>query len=161
MSANPTEITGASLVDTSGNALRLEHFTYERGPVADYYDANWLRCDITIDTSVIRRTVDGAMLTEDLQKLVSVLMSALESGNEVEFEPLEPYISLEISRNDSRFFVIARLDLNMAIGPVLEYCLECSPDALREFLADLERVAVAFPIRGSPPQITVNTPQLE
>jgi hypothetical protein len=145
---SPTAPTGASLVDTNGNSLRLARFRYEREPVPDYNDSNWLRCDITIDTSAIRRTVDGTMLTEDLRRLISVLNSALASGDEVEFEPLEPYISLVVSREADDFLVTARLDLDMAIGPVLEYDLRCSRVALQSFLADLERAQIAFPIRG-------------
>jgi hypothetical protein len=140
-----------AIVDKSGNALRFDRFAYERSAEAargDYHDANWLRCRITLHAT-IQHSVAASLLTTELNELSRLLKSALASPSEPErtFEPMEPYIELRVSRIERIVNVTARLDLNPAVGPVIEFDYECRPEEIALTIDDLERVQLAFPER--------------
>ena|SRR5450755_1868189 len=144
---------GVAFVDKAGNTLRFENFRYEY-PIGahDYHDANWLHCTIT-STSGITHSVKGFLLTFELQYLAETLRRVLAAPSttaELRFEPMEPYIALRISRNESRnvIDILSRLDLHPALGPVVEFNFECLPSALHNTLADLDLLIADFPIRG-------------
>lgn len=151
---------GFSFVDVDGNSLTFDRFHYQFSKADNYHDANWLCCNISLKISTlgernskirVDHSVDGFLLTDELQELTRVLRSVLagEAGDrELTFSPLEPYIDLALSRQPQNVNVLARLDLRPAIGPVIEYCLSCRYAEIEITLADVERVSLRFPNRG-------------
>jgi hypothetical protein len=67
--------------------------------------------------------------------------------NEIEWEPLEPWINLTLSRESSLIFVKARMALRLGLGPFIEYTFECREEEVRLTLSDIEAVIAAFPER--------------
>jgi hypothetical protein len=140
-----------TILDKSGNTLRFDRFAYESSIEAacgDYYDANWLCCRITLHAT-IKHSVNASVLTTELDDLYGVLTSVLSSSVPVEqtFEPMEPYIELQVSRTKDVVNVTARLDLSPAVGPTIEFDYECRPEEIAITIDDIERVRRAFPER--------------
>ncbi len=148
---------GFDFSDTNGRSLRFKYFGYEFPNIAldaaNYHDANWLHCKMAIDAD-ITHSVDGYLLTDELQELATTLRSILAStplAGQLSFEPMEPYISLRLSRVDrNRIDILSRLDLHPMIGPIIEFNLECTPADLQKTLSGLDRTIAAFPQRGTP-----------
>lgn len=140
-----------TILDKSGNTLRFDRFAYERSAEAahgDYHDANWLRCRITLHAT-IEHSVGASLLTTELDELSRLLKSVLSSPPQPEqtFEPMEPFIELRVSRVERIVNVTARLDLNPAVGPIIEFDYECRPEEIALTIDDVERVKLAFPER--------------
>jgi hypothetical protein len=141
-----------TIVDTSGNTLHFDGFSYERSAEAagsEYFDANWVRCRITINVNaILKQSVGAALLTGEIKDLSNALRAALSApGAQTTFEPTEPYIRLQIARSDRSINITARLDLAPAIGPVIEFTFECRPQEIEVVLAAIDRVHEAFPER--------------
>jgi hypothetical protein len=144
-----------SLVDASGNALRIHDFYYEFPQTNSGDDADWICCKMTIETTVLKKTVNGFLRAEEVTELITKMTTALDSllPEDLTFEPMEPYLELSITRKDDGIFqpdeivVTSRLDLHPCLGPVIEYSLECSLESVRNFVSELNSVAEAFPPR--------------
>lgn len=140
-----------SFVDIDGNSLRFDGFRHEFPAATDHHDADWLHCKIAMNAR-ISVSVNGFLLTEELIGLAKTMKAALSeppSENSIEFESLEPYVNLAFSRDSQHLNVLTRLDLCPALGPVVEFCFVCRSSEIKNTLRSLEKVAAAFPIRGS------------
>lgn len=136
-----------TFIDVAGGVLRFDGFRYEYRAPTDPDDANWLNCRITFD-SALRRTVDVSLITSELRPLAeSVRLVLGNTGSESQWEPLEPWIDLRLSRESSYILVKARLAVRLGIGPFIEYTFECREDEIRLTLSDIEAVIAAFPER--------------
>ncbi|HET7814960.1 MAG TPA: hypothetical protein VFL13_11355 [Candidatus Baltobacteraceae bacterium] len=141
--------TAFTFVDVDGNTLKVDNFRYEFPGAADGDDANWLCCRITLHAT-IKHSVEGFFLTREVSDLAERLRCVLESpasDQEVEFETLEPYLNLAISKNQLKILVVARVDLQPALGPVVEFCFACRPADVALTLDEIKRVAATFPVR--------------
>jgi hypothetical protein len=135
-----------TFLDTSGNTLTFDKFQYERAYlVGDEYDDNWLSCRITLHAT-IRHSVMASLLTSELKALAVAVRSALEA-KEAEFEPVEPWISLKLSRSPGIVLVDATLTITLGDGPDISFGYECREAEVRVTLEDIERVIAAIPPR--------------
>jgi len=149
-----------TLVDIAGNTLHFDSFAYERSIEAargDWHDANWIRCRITLQTTikavhrntVFRQSVNAELLTTELTELSNALRAVVSApGAEKAFRPIEPYIRLQLVKLDKLVRITARLDLAPAIGPVVEFTYECRPEEIEATIAGIERVTARFPERN-------------
>lgn len=140
-----------TFVDIEGNSLHFDGFRHQFPTAADYHDANWLHCKITMNAR-ITVSVNGFLLTEELvtlAKTMTDIIAAAPSENTVEFEPLEPYVNLVFSRDEQHLNVLARLDLCPALGPIVEFLFVCRSAEFENTLRSVEQAARAFPVRGT------------
>ena len=155
-----SESVAFTIVDTSGNTLHFDQFEYERSLDAargEYFDANWLRCRITLQAriepgnveTIFRQSVNATILTMELARLTDDLKMVLSApvGAERTFEPMEPYIELQMERLEKVLLVTARLDLAPAVGPVIEFSYRCRLEEIEATLDGIETVRKAFPER--------------
>lgn len=149
-----------TIVDTSGNTLHFDRFAYECSDEAargEYFDANWIRCRITLQAHIeprnanasFKQSVNAQLLTTEIHELCDSLKAILASpsGTEKTFEPMEPYIELKIARGQKSVDITARLDLAPAVGPVIEFYYVCRPDEIVTTINALEVIQRAFPER--------------
>jgi hypothetical protein len=149
-----------TVVDTIGNTLHFDRFAYERSVEAapiEYFDANWVHCRITLQARIepfntnatFRQSVNAQLLTKEIAELSDTLKDVLSSptGTEKTFEPMEPYIELQISRDQKSLGITARLDLAPAVGPVIEFFYMCRSEEIEATIAAIDRVKEAFPER--------------
>lgn len=156
MSDEPT----FTIVDTGGNTLHFDRFAYEWSVEAargDYFDANWVHCRITLQARVeprntnasFRQSVNAQLLTREIAELSDSLKAVLSGppGMEMTFAPMEPYIALQIARDEKSVDITARMDLAPAIGPVIAFFYTCRPKEIEATIEAIERVREAFPER--------------
>jgi len=145
---DPTDNTPAfTFVDVAGDILRFDRFRYEYPASKDRDDANWLDCRITFH-SMMSQKVDASIVTSELPPLAESVRLVLDKvQHETEWEPLEPWINLKLSRESSVISINARIALRLGSGPFIEYTFECREDEVRLTLSDIEAVIGAFPER--------------
>lgn len=149
-----------TIVDTSGNTLHFDQFAYEASVEAargEYFDANWVRCRVILQAQIeprntnatFRQSVNAQLLTNEIVELSNTLKEVLSSptGTEKTFEPMEPYIELQISRDEKSVDITARVDLAPAVGPVIEFLYVCRPEEIEAAIAAIDRVSEGFPER--------------
>lgn len=143
---DPTDNTPAfTFVDVAGDLLRFDRFRYEYPASKDQDDADWLDCRITFH-SIMRQKIDASIITSELPPLAESVRLVLDKvQNEAEWEPLEPWINLNLSRESSLISINARIAMRLGSGPFIEYTFECREDEVRLTLSDIEAVIGAFP----------------
>lgn len=98
---NANNTPAFTFVDVAGDILRFDRFRYEYPVSKDQDDANWLDCRITFH-SMMRQKVDASIITSELPPLAESVRLVLDKvQNETEWEPLEPWINLKLSRESS------------------------------------------------------------
>lgn len=151
---------GAFAIVAGDDYLRFDSFAYEFDRSVESLHRNFLRCRLTLrvttkfhEIRTIEYSVNAAFLVEELRRLSEGLKTHLTRPFESLAEAsrtactlvfTEPYLELELANYGELFSVQARVDLDPAIGPVIEYTFECTFDSVRRTIADLEEVLSKF-----------------
>ena len=127
---------------------------YERAPVGEWYDDNWLRTQIRVATGGFRGTVSAAILTLDLIGFAKELKALVKNlSGAAEFTTLEEQLSMRVLC-DKTGHVTLHGDIvdQPGIGNRLQFTLNLDQSELERSIRQLDAVIVTFPERKQPNQ---------
>lgn len=122
---------------------------YERAPVGEYWDDNWLRVDIRVRAGGFRGKASAMIITSELTKFLSELRPLLETlSGSAEFTTMEEQLSLRLT-GDGKGHVELRGEVSdqAGVGNRLHFTLQFDQSQLRASIHELERVTSEFPVR--------------
>ena len=124
--------------------------TYLLPATGEYYDDNWLLCEIAITAGAFRGKFQANFLTSELGGLLRGLTKLHdELRGEYVFEPMEEQLILKVTCDSLGHFVFACVAMDEAgIGHTLSFELSLDQTYLGATLRDLSDVVRAFPVRA-------------
>jgi hypothetical protein len=129
--------------------VTLTVLNYERAPVGEFYDDNWLLCDVSVSAGVFRGKFQANFLTTELADLLQGLGTLhRELRGDYTFEPMEGQLVLRASCDNLGHIHITGKAMDQAgIGQKLSFSLSLDQTYLSETLRELSGVVRAFPVR--------------
>jgi hypothetical protein len=139
--------------------IAVDVLGYEREPVGEYYDDNWLRIKIQVAGSGFRGSASAAILTEDLAQFTSQLHPLYEKiGGTAKFSTMEGQLELNLTCDKvGRVALTGFVKERPGFGFRLDFAFQLDQSHLKTTLAQLDAVTENFPIR-QPNQSTDPTP---
>jgi len=129
--------------------IEVEVHGYERAPVGEYYDDNWLAVEIRVQAGGFRGKVSATIITHELTNFLSELgpLHQTLSGT-AEFATMEEQLSLGLV-GDGQGHIELRGNVadQPGIGNRLDFTLHFDQSQLGASISELERVAIQFPVR--------------
>ena len=129
--------------------IEVDVLNYERAPVGEYWDDNWLNVEIRVRAGGFRGKVAAAITTGELKKFLSELQPLYEkfSGG-AEFATMEEQLGLRLN-GDGKGHIELRGEVTdqAGIGNRLHFTLQFDQSQLRTSISELEQVTAQFPVR--------------
>jgi hypothetical protein len=124
---------------------------YERAPVGDYYDDNWLKIEISVQAGGFEGKVNAAILTEDLEIFLSQLRPLYETlSGSAKFGTMEDQLNLKLAGDGKGHIELhGEVADRPGIGNRLHFALQFDQSQLRVSISELEKITLQFPVRGS------------
>jgi hypothetical protein len=135
---------------TKHERIEVEVLRYERSPVGDYYDNNWLTVQIRACLGGFRGEAKAAILTEELFAFLTQLHQ-LHKGLRglAEFTTLEEQLHLRLTGDGKgRVELVGDIADQPGAGNRLHFTLQFDQTQLGMSIRELEQVTVAFPVRA-------------
>jgi hypothetical protein len=129
--------------------IEVDVLGYERAPVGEYYDDNWLWVDICVQAGGFRGSVSATILTGDLVGFASQLRPLFETlGGSAQFSTMEEQLSLRLV-GDGKGHIELRGEVSdkAGIGNRLHFKLEFDQSQLGASIRELDKVTSQFPVR--------------
>src|SRR5690349_11587952 len=77
--------------------IEVDVLRYERALIGEYWDDNWLTVEIRVQAGGVRGKVSAAILTGELEKLLSDLRPLYQTlSGSVDFKTMEAQLSLHL-----------------------------------------------------------------
>jgi hypothetical protein len=129
--------------------IEVDVLRYERSPVGDVHDDNWLSVSIRVRAGGFQGNADAAILTWELVKLASDLRPLVDKlSGAAEFLTLEEQLSFNLEGKGKGHFDFHGEVLDQAgMGNRLRFTLKFDRSSLDSSLRELEAVIVKFPQR--------------
>ncbi len=129
--------------------IEVEVQGYERKPVGEYYDDNWLNVEIRVRVGGFRGNASATILTRELTNFLAQLrpLHATLLGT-AEFTTMEGQLGLRLAGNGK-----GHIDLSgevadqSGIGNRLHFALKFDQTLLGSSICELERVTKEYPER--------------
>ena len=129
--------------------IEIDVRRYEREPIGEYYDDNWLRVRITVAAGAFEGSFDAAFLTSELvafREQLSTLHSTLRGS--AELRTLEEQLSLDCVGNGLGSVELRGVAFDRpGVGNRLAFKLALDQTQVGAALAQLEAVVSEFPVR--------------
>jgi hypothetical protein len=140
-----------SIGGTFRECVEVDVLGYERSPVGNYHDDNWLRVRVAISVGAFSGAYEAAFLTDELASFkgqLETLYRTLEGT--ARFSTLEEQLSLLFSGN-GRGEIIVQGEATDAVGSSNKLNFELVTDQtyLQATLQGLRSVADLFPVRAN------------
>ena len=122
---------------------------YERAPVSEYWDDNWLRVDIRVRAGGFRGKASATIITSELTRFLSELRPLTETLNSsAEFATMEEQMRLRLT-GDGKGHVELRGKVSdqAGVSDRLHFTLQFDQSKLSASTHELERVTSEFPVR--------------
>ena len=131
--------------------IEVEVLRYERAPVGEYHDDNWLTVQVRVSIGGFRGTVDGAFITEEFVAFLGQLQPLYESlSGTAEFTTLEGQLHLRLTGDGKGHIeLVGEVADQPGIGNRLHFTLHFDQSQLGASIHELERVTSEFPIRAA------------
>ena len=129
--------------------IEVEVYGYERAPVGEYHDDNWLTVEIRVRAGGFRGKASAAIITSELNAFLPELRAlyANLSGTAV-FVTIEEQLSLRLDGNGKGHVQLRGEIADQAgIGNCLHFSLALDQSQLGTSIRELERVVLQFPVR--------------
>jgi hypothetical protein len=129
--------------------IEVEVLRYERSPVGEYHDDNWLTVQVRVFIGGFRGTVDAAFVTEEFLAFLAELRPLHErlSGT-AEFATLEGQLHLRLTGDGKGHIeLVGEVSDQPGIGNRLHFTLHFDQSQLGTSIYELERVTSGFPVR--------------
>ena len=129
--------------------LEVDVLGYERSPIGEYHDDNWLTVKISALVGGFRGNVNAAILTAELTAFFTQLRVLYDTLNgTANFKTMEGQLWLHL-KGDGKGHI--ELEGEMAdqpgIGNRLHFTLHFDQSQLAESIRELEKVTLNFPVR--------------
>ena len=123
---------------------------YERAPVGEYYDDNWLRARVTVQAGAFSGSYDAAFLTEELARFREQLETLYQSlRGQAEFATLEGQLSLLLTVDERGEVLVRGVAIDVpGTGNRLQFQLTLDQSHLRSAIDELRQVTDRYPIRA-------------
>jgi hypothetical protein len=130
--------------------IEVDVLRYERAPVGEYYDDNWLTAQIRVRAGGFRGEVDAAVLTGELGAFLTGLRPLYETlRGTAEFSTMEGQLHLRlIGDGKGHIELTGEVADQPGIGNRLHFTLQIDQSQLAASIHELERVTAAFPVRA-------------
>ncbi|MBB1062184.1 WapI family immunity protein [Marilutibacter spongiae] len=130
--------------------VTLTVLSYECAPVGEFYDDNWLRCEVSISAGAFRGKFQANFLTTEIVGLLEGLGNLhRELQGDYTFEPMEEQLVLRASCDHLGHIRITGEAMDEAgIGHKLTFRLSLDQTYLSDTLHELSDVVRAFPVRA-------------
>jgi len=124
---------------------------YERAPVGEYHDDNWLTAQIRVCAGGFRGTVDAAIVTDELAAFLTQLRPLYDSlRGTAEFTTLETQVHLRLTGDGKGHIeLVGEVADQPGIGNHLRFTLHFDQSQLAASIRELEKVTTEFPIRAA------------
>lgn len=129
--------------------IEIHVLRYERAPVGDYHDDNWLTVQIRVCVGGFRCSVDAAILTVELTGFLSQLRPLYQTlhGN-AEFTTLEQQLHLRLTGDGKGHIeLVGDVADQPGIGNRLHFTLQFDQSQLETSIRDLAKITARFPVR--------------
>ncbi|HEX7858915.1 MAG TPA: hypothetical protein VF773_01170 [Verrucomicrobiae bacterium] len=129
--------------------IEIDVLRYERQPVGDYHDDNWLTVQVRVSVGGFRGTVDGSFLAAELVAFLSQLRSLHQSlFGTAEFTTLEEQLHMRLTGDGKGHIeLVGNVADQPGIGNRLHFTLHFDQSPLGAAIHELERVVSQFPVR--------------
>jgi hypothetical protein len=130
--------------------IEIEVLQYERAPVGEYYDDNWLTSRIRVRAGGFRGQVDAAVLTAEFSTFLTALRPLHETlRGTAEFSTMEQQLRLRLTGDGKGHIELAgEVADQPGIGNRLHFILQIDQSQLGASIHELERVTAEFPVRA-------------
>jgi hypothetical protein len=134
------------------NAEYLEVWVLSRSDAADYWDGNWLGCDVRISIGGFRARFPANFRTNEVESFAEEVRGLHErlSGS-ARFESMEGQLRL-LLEGDGRGHIRCQGDARdeAGTGNLLKFELELDQTELFGTMVELNELLNRYPVRGSP-----------
>ncbi|RZI56278.1 MAG: hypothetical protein EOP14_05880 [Pseudomonas sp.] len=129
--------------------ITLVVVNYERPRSGEYYDDNWLSCEVKVRAGAFRGKYTANFLTFELAGLLRDLERLYhELKGSAVFEPLESQLELKFSCDSLGHIQASGTAMDqVGIGHALHFSFSFDQTYLAKVLTELRDVVHAFPIR--------------
>jgi hypothetical protein len=130
--------------------LEVQIHGYERAPVGEYYDDNWVRATVSVAVGAFSGEFDAAFLTSDFVGFRDELLVLNETlAGKASFTTLEDQLSLEFTGNGRGGIGLKAVAVDApGIGNRLEFALDLDQSYLSGILGGLDEILREFPPRA-------------
>lgn len=119
-------------------------------PVPDYWENNWLTCQVEVRADGFRADLPCYFLTEDFPRLHDQLKDVYSSSaSDAEFMTLEGQLEFRVTRDERGGMELFGHLREHGNGNRLHFLLQFDQSYLPQFLQDLESLIETFPVIGS------------
>jgi len=124
---------------------------YERAPIGDYHDDNWLAVVVQVNAGALSGKFDAAFLTEDFVSFLAQLRDLYDSlKGEAIFSTLEEQLTIRVAGDGRGGVSVAGEALDQpGIGNKLVFKLAMDQTNLLPALRELDEIVSRFPVRGA------------
>jgi hypothetical protein len=145
-----------SIGNSERDTISVNVTGYERSPVGEWYDDNWLRTEIRVKAGSFSGTIYGAMLTLDFLRFATQLRLVFETlSGSAEFATLEEQLSLRLVCDKmGRIELKGEIADQPGIGNRLTFSNTLDQSYLRKTLDQLDAIVARYPERKQPNQST-------
>jgi hypothetical protein len=129
--------------------IEVDVLRYERPPIGEYHDDNWLTAEINVRAGGFQGKARAAIVTEELVGFASQLRPLFETlRGMAEFSTMEGQLSLQLV-GDGKGHIELRGEIadKPGIGNRLHFTLQFDQSQLGTSIRELETVTSHFPIR--------------
>jgi hypothetical protein len=140
-----------SLGGAEQERIEIDVLGYERAPVVEFYDDNWLTVKIYVFAGGFRGSVAAAFLTSELEKFAAELQSLFQTLKGVaELQTLEKQLHLKL-KGDGKGHVALNGELldQAGIGNRLNFSFQFDQVALGESIREIKAITAKFPVRST------------
>jgi hypothetical protein len=130
--------------------VEVDVLRYERAPVGEYYDDNWLVSQIRITVGGFRGKADAEISTSELIGFLAQLRPLYETlSGAAEFTTLEGQLYLRLTGNGiGQIELTGEVADQPGIGNRLHFKLQFDQSQLGASIRELEKVTSEFPVRA-------------
>jgi len=145
-------ITEFNLGGDAAEFLKVEVRRRELPAHEDYWDGNWLSCEIRVAVGGFKGRVDAALRAEEFNLFLEQVRQLHKSlKGRADFTTLEGWLRIELT-GDGRGHMTATCELldQPGIGNSLKFKIELDQTYLPSVVAGLESIIASYPVRNQP-----------
>jgi hypothetical protein len=131
--------------------IEVDVLRYEREPVGEYYDDNWLTSQFRVRAGGFHGKADASILTGELAGFITQLRSLYDTlRGTAEFSTLEEQLHLQLTGDGTGHIeLVGEVADQPGIGNRLHFTLQFEQSQLTASIRELERVIAALPVRAN------------
>ena len=135
---------------TEHERIEVDVLSYERNPVGEFHDDNWLTVEIAVQAGGFRGRAQAAIFTYELAEFLPKLRSLHNSLSvvPVEFTTMEGQLRLVLTGDGLGHIELAgEVADQPGIGNRLHFTLHFDQSQLAISIGELEKVVSSYPVR--------------